>query len=185
MTQALPYSHPTLTMPQESHAKLAGQKGGLIKQIKQLELAGQHVSSELQSRMNEVVRKLQKKKKEDSIKEEPENSEQFDSVVFDSDEMGSAILYPNRKKKGELEAISYSKKRKASTQSSITSANRKAKVAKAGLLKGDEAMLNFEPAQDVSTYLPTSLATPVIDRPWVNLFKVQRKVVRYCIVSRI
>ena len=172
-------------MPEESHAKLAGQKGGLTRQIKQLELAGQHVPSELQSRMNEVVRKLQEKKGEGSIKEEPENSEKIDSVVFDSDEMGSAISYSNRKKKRELGAISYSKKRKASTQSSITSASRKAKVAKAGLLKGDEAILDFEPAQDVSTYLPTSLATPVIDRPWVNLFKVQRKVIRYCIVSRI
>lgn len=46
-------------------------------------------------------------------------------------------------------------------------------------------MLDFEPAQDVPTYLPTSLATRVIDQPWVNLFEVQRKVIRYCIVSRI
>ena len=30
-------------------------------------------------------------------------------------------------------------------------------------------MLDLEPAQDVSTYLPTSLATPVIDQPWMNL----------------
>ena len=85
MTQALPYSHPTLTMPPESRAKLTGQKGGLTKPIKQLELAGQHVPSELQSRMDEVVRKLQEKKGEGSIKEEPENGEQSDNVVFDSD----------------------------------------------------------------------------------------------------
>ena len=63
------------------------------------------------------------------------------------------MSYSDRKKKGELGAISYSKKRKASTQPSITSASRKAKVAKAGLLKGDEAMLDFEPAQDVPNYV--------------------------------
>ena len=62
-------------MPPESYAKLAGQIDGLIKQIKQPELAGQHVPSELQSRMDEVVRKLQEKKEEGSIKEEPENNE--------------------------------------------------------------------------------------------------------------
>ena len=73
-------------MPRESHAKLTEQKDELIKKSKQLELAEQYVPSELQSRMNEVVRKLQKKKREGSIKEELENNEQFDSIVFDSDE---------------------------------------------------------------------------------------------------
>ena len=157
-------------MPPESHAKLAGQKGGLTKDIKLLELAGQHVPSELQSRMDEVVRKLQEKKQEVGLKEEPEDGEQSDSVVFDSDEMGPAIPYPDRKKKGELEAIGDSKKRKASTQSSIAGASRKARVVKAG----HETMLDFEPAEDISTYLPINLATPVIDQSWMDLSIVFR-----------
>lgn len=48
--------------------------------------------------MDEVVRKLQEKKEEGSIKEEPKNNEQSDSVVFDSDEKGPEMSYPDRTK---------------------------------------------------------------------------------------
>ena len=52
--------HTSLTMSSESHAKIAGKKGGLAKQIRQHEEAGEEVPPELRKRMDDVTQQLQR-----------------------------------------------------------------------------------------------------------------------------
>lgn len=143
-------------MTAESREKLAGQKGGLTKQIRMLELAGQHVPVDLRNRMKEVMRKLRERKQGGDLRTESEDNGQS---LFDSDNMRPTVPYPNRKKKDNWGVIEGSRKRKALMQSSFTGIARKAKMTKAR----DEAGLDFVPAEDTPAYVSASLITPAAD----------------------
>lgn len=141
-------------MTAESREKLAGQKGGLTKRIRTLELAGQHVPADLRNRMEEVTRKLRERRQGVDLRAESEDDGQS---LFDSDEISPAMPYPDR--------TEGSRKRKVSMQPSLTGVARKAKMTKAR----DEAGLDFVPAEDMPAYVPASLVTPAVNRLKVDL----------------